>query len=209
MSIDCTIYDLTTGEPTPMSLSNETLMLYAEKDVGFIFDVLGHPETHYVDLTVEPHVLVEYTAAELAEKAKVVSGWKWQMPQRVAVDLRSLSDLKLAKNAQINAARLAASRTSFIFNGKAIACDELSRSDIDGINGTVSLNQAMPSNWVGGWKAMDNTYVSIPDVATWKLFYGAMVDKGTANFAHAQQLKGRLATASSAAEVAAITWEQT
>jgi hypothetical protein len=128
----------------------------------------------------------------------------WQTKQWQ--DLRTLAEVKLLKNLQINESRLAANRTSFTFNNKQIAADALSRSDIDAMHGIVLLNSEMPAGWQGGWKAMDNTYVAIPDVATWSLFYTAMVSQGQSNFAHSQELKATLAAATTIEEVEAITW---
>lgn len=122
------------------------------------------------------------------------------------VDPRTLADLKATKTAEINAARLTANRSSFTFAGKQIACDELSRSDIDGFNGIVSLTGALPPNWIGYWKAVDNTLVPIPDVATWTGLYAAMVAQGQTNFAHSQDLKTALAAAATAVEVEGIVW---
>lgn len=122
------------------------------------------------------------------------------------IDPRTLADLKALKNAEINAARLAANRGTFTFMGKQISCDELSRSDIDGLNGIVSLLGAMPPDWIGFWKTADNDYIAIPDVATWTGLYGAMVAQGQANFARSQALKAALAAAATAAEVEAIAW---
>ncbi|SDM57459.1 protein of unknown function [Oryzisolibacter propanilivorax] len=117
-----------------------------------------------------------------------------------------LDALKAAKNDEINAARLAANFSHFEHAGKQIACDQLSRSDIDGTNGFVALYGALPPGWPGGWKAIDNTYVAIADVAAWKAFYASMFAAGNANFAHAQALKEALAAAATAEEVAAIGW---
>lgn len=122
------------------------------------------------------------------------------------VDPRTVDDLKAAKNNEINAARLRANRGTFPYAGKTIACDELSRSDIDGVNGEVALTGALPPGFPGAWKAVDNTYVAIPDLNGWKAFYGAMVAQGQANFAHAQSLKAQLSLATTAAEVDAIAW---
>lgn len=119
-------------------------------------------------------------------------------------DPRTLSDMKSAKNAAINAARLKANQSHFTFAGKQIAVDPLSRSDIDAAHGAILMAGAMPGGWPGGWKAMDNTIVPIADLATWGQFYGAMVAQGTANFAHAQALKAQLAAATTAEEVAAV-----
>lgn len=71
------------------------------------------------------------------------------------------------------AARNAANFSTFPHAGKAIACDQLSRSDIDGTNGFVSLYGALPPDWPGGWKAVDNTYVPISSVADWEAFTAA------------------------------------
>lgn len=130
----------------------------------------------------------------------------WNTTTKQWVDPRTLDDLKAAKNNEINAARLRANRGTFTYAGKTIACDELSRSDIDGVNGEVALTGALPPGFPGAWKAVDNTYVAIPDLNGWKAFYGAMVAQGQANFAHAQSLKAQLSLATTAAEVDAVSW---
>jgi hypothetical protein len=121
-------------------------------------------------------------------------------------DTTTLAEYKSRKNLEINAARLTANRTAFTFGDKRVACDELSRSDIDGANGIISLTGELPVGWLGAWKAMDNTYISIPDVATWKSFYAAMIAQGTANFVKSQTLKTQLTAATTTAEVNSIVW---
>lgn len=117
------------------------------------------------------------------------------------VDPRSLADLKAAKNEAINAARLRANQSHFVYQGKNIATDPLSRSDIDGAHGSILMLQAMPPGWPGGWKAMDNSFIAIATVPEWIQFYAAMVTTGTANFNRAQALKAQLAAATTAAQV--------
>lgn len=119
-------------------------------------------------------------------------------------DPRTLADLKATKNQAINMARAAANSSFFTFQGKRIAADPLSRSDIDAAHGSILMLQALPPGWPGGWKSMDNEIVLIPDVATWAQFYGTMVATGTANFNHSQTLKAQLAAASTPAEVEAV-----
>jgi hypothetical protein len=118
----------------------------------------------------------------------------------------SVEAAKQRKNLQINKARLDANRTAFTFAGKQVACDELSMLDISVTNGEISLTRAMPEDWVGGWKTIDDSYVAIPDVATWTLFYKAMAKQGKLNFKHAQDLKKALALATTLSDVDTINW---
>lgn len=119
----------------------------------------------------------------------------------------TLSQLKTAKNLQINEWRSQANRSTFPYAGKVIACDELSRSDIDAVAGSVAMNNAFPAGFPNAWKATDNSYISLPDIAAFKAMYNAMTLQGTLNFAHSQQLKTALASAQTAQEIDAIKWE--
>lgn len=121
-------------------------------------------------------------------------------------ETKTLDELKAIKNAEINAGRLTANLSSFPYAGKQIACDALSRSDIDAVNGYVSLTGGFRVGWAGLWKATDNSYVDVSTVDAWKAFYAAMVDQGQANFSHAQDLKSQLASATTAEAVASINW---
>ncbi|MDP3165109.1 MAG: DUF4376 domain-containing protein [Hydrogenophaga sp.] len=127
-------------------------------------------------------------------------------PTLVARVPPTLNELKAAKNGEINTARLAANFTTFPHAGKVFSCDALSRSDIDGTNGTMTLTNAFPPNWPGGWKAVDNTYIPITTREQWEAFYLSMCATGAVNFAHSQTLKGALEAATTAEQVAAITW---
>jgi hypothetical protein len=141
-----------------------------------------------------------------AQVARLTAG-AWEVlpayPEPPAPDIAAL---KAAKNAEINAARLAANFSTFTHGGKTFACDQLSRSDIDGTNGFVSLYGSMPPGWPGGWKAVDNTYTPITTVADWKAFYASLFAAGNANFAHSQVLKAALNNATTAEQIAAIHW---
>ena len=118
--------------------------------------------------------------------------------------LPDLDALRTAKNDEINAERERRTFATFEHAGKAISCDTLSRSDIDGINGYVALYGAFPDIWPGEWKCADNTYLAIGTVGEWKAFYGAMVSAGSALYSHAQELKAQLAQATTAEEIAEI-----
>ncbi len=119
----------------------------------------------------------------------------------------ALGTAKAAKNAEINASRLAANQSYFEFSGKQITADPLSRGDIDAVNGYISLTGQMPPNWIGAWKTADNSWIPVADVATWTDFYSAMLNQGSVNFAKAQTLKAAVIAAQSIAELEAIKWD--
>lgn len=118
-----------------------------------------------------------------------------------------LAPLKAAKNLQINEWRSDANLTSFTHAGKRIACDALSRSDIEGVAGNISLLGAFPAGFPNAWKAMDNTYIPIPTISAFKDIYASMTLQGTINFTHSQDLKLALKNATTAQEIDAIKWE--
>lgn len=125
-------------------------------------------------------------------------------PEVIAANLASA---KLQKNLQINKWRAEANQTSFTHLGKQIACDSLSRSDIDAVAGSVSLNGAFPVGFPNAWKAMDNTYLSLPDIDSFKAMYTSMTLQGTINFGKSQTLKTALTNATTIEEVQALAWE--
>jgi hypothetical protein len=116
----------------------------------------------------------------------------WEVTQIPEPEIESLESVKIRKNQEINQSRLSANQTSFTYAGKDVACDQLSRGDIDAVNGIVAITNSLPPSWVGGWKAIDNSIIPIPDLATWIAFYGSMVYQGTLNFNKAQTLKAQL-----------------
>lgn len=117
-----------------------------------------------------------------------------------------LAAVKANKNAEINQWREAANFSTFPHGGKMIACDRLSRSDIDAVANSVSLTGAFPTGFPGGWKAVDNSIIPLANIAAFKAMFASMTEQGTANFTHAQALKTALASATSIAEVEAIVW---
>ena len=149
--------------------------------------------------------------------ARYIEGWvdgparidlqTMQVVHGSSVDDRTIERAREQKWNQIKSARMAANRGTFEFAGKRIYCDELSRSDIDGVNGEVSLTGSLPASFPLAWKAADNTFVPIPTVAAWTQFYQAMVSQGAANFAKSQAILALIQSAQTVAEVDAITWD--
>lgn len=135
----------------------------------------------------------------------------WQMNWVVSpidpdVIAANLAAAKIAKNNQINTWRAAANQTSFTHSGKQVACDALSRSDIDAVAGSIALNGTFPTGFPGAWKAMDNSYIILPNTDAFKLLYASMTLQGTVNFGKSQTLKAQLASATTMEQVDAIIW---
>lgn len=120
---------------------------------------------------------------------------------------QSIDAAKVKKNQQINEWRLAANQTSFPHSGKSIACDALSRSDIDAVANSISLSGSFPVGFPGAWKAIDNTYVMLPDVDAFKALHASMTLQGTINFGKSQTLKTQLAAATTLDQINSITWD--
>ena len=115
--------------------------------------------------------------------------------------------LKARKNSEINQARLDANRSSFMHDGHEFACDDLSRSDIDGTAILVQMTGQFPQPWPGYWKAVDNSLYPITTKAQWDAFYISMGAAGATNFAKSQMLKAQLADATTVEQINAINWE--
>lgn len=134
------------------------------------------------------------------QKLRLVNGAPvWQ-------ESRTIEQVKAAKAAWVNSAREVANASYFTFAGRQISVDRLGKDDISGVSQEVALTGALPANFPGGWKTVDNSYVAIPDVATWRLFIQAMVAQGTANFLRAQTLKAQIALAETFEDIEAIQW---
>lgn len=134
--------------------------------------------------------------------------WAWQVSDiSVGIIAANLASAKTVKNLAINQWRLGANKTTFPYLGKTIACDDLSRSDIDGVAGCVSLTGAFPVDFPGGWKTVENSVIPLPNVQAFKDMYAAMTAQGTINFNKSQTLKDALAAATTIDEVQAIVWQ--
>jgi hypothetical protein len=118
----------------------------------------------------------------------------------------NIESLRAAKREQINDWRAAANLSTFPHAGKQIACDALSRSDIDGVANNIALFGVFPDRFPGGWKATDNTMIPLVDADAFRAMYASMTTQGTENFNHSQELKVQLAAANTPEEIAAIEW---
>ena len=191
------------GESVLRSLVSASLPERLTKDViePFGFGILRYTNRPAVNDGSEIHEVPPVLTVD----GEWVQAWE-VIPPSAEVAAQIFASAKISKNNQINTWRLEASRGTFEHGGKVFACDELSRSDIDGITSFVSLYGALPPGWPGAWKTKDNSFLPVTTVAGWKSFVASMVAQGNANFAKAQNLKAQLAAATTLAEVSAITW---
>jgi hypothetical protein len=180
-------------------------------NVSYPSPFIPPPEYNYVFPAPKPNYNSNtQTVKEVQPELTNLGHWeqRW-VTESIPVEIvqANLAQAKLAKNTQINEWRAKANQTKFTHAGKDIACDALSRSDIDAIAGSVALNGVFPSGFPNAWKSTDNSYIVLVDVAAFKDFYGSMTLQGTVNFGRSQQLKTTLAACTTIEEVNAITWE--
>ncbi|MCG2585519.1 DUF4376 domain-containing protein [Massilia sp. TS11] len=132
-----------------------------------------------------------------------IMGMVWELELKPAPEF-DLAAAKAKCNDAINAWRLHANFSHFTHGGKQIACDQLSRSDLDAVANSIGLTGEFPEGWPGGWKAMDNTILPLATIEAFKSLYASMTAQGTANFGQAQAWKAQLAAAEDEADIAAI-----
>jgi len=166
-----------------------------------------------LDITSDTHEIVTGVAAPaLFVGGALTFDVEWHVIDQAAIDSAAakiemdLAALKAAKNLLINEWRAQANGASFVFGGKHIAADDLSTKDILVANAKILNHGALPADWLGKWKAIDNTFVDILSIAKWHEFIDAMYNQGQTNFIHAQQLKEALKLATTADQITAITW---
>lgn len=126
--------------------------------------------------------------------------------EELAAAKAALEAMRLSKTADIDHWRAEANASTFPHGGKLIACDALSRSDIDGVANHIALCGDFPEGFPGGWKATDKTMLPLADIDAFRAMYASMTAQGTENFNHSQNLKALLAAASTPKEIAAIQW---
>lgn len=140
------------------------------------------------------------------ENALISEGSPFAGGERTSDVAETLDTLKARKRAEITRQRLAADSGHFVYQGHAIRTADKDMFDLLIANARISMSTEMPANWPGGWKDMNDGYLPIGSVDSWKQFFIAMYDTGIANFTHSQALKDAIASAATAEDVAAIYW---
>ena len=151
--------------------------------------------------------LVAYTPEQAQLRAnKPRPRAKWSNATMAWLDDRTLEQARSDKRAQIDAWRLEANSSGFIYQNKRVATDTLSMLDITNTGLRIAATQAMPPDWPGGWKA-EGSFIPITTVADWNAFFDAMYQQGLANFMRSQVLKAMVDNPlATIAEIDAITW---
>lgn len=138
------------------------------------------------------------------ETALTGTGAMFEGGQVVTDTSDSLDALKARKRAEITQDRINADADHFTYQGKSIRTADKDMMDL--LVADARWNKGLPSNWPGGWKAVDDTYVAIGTKDDWDAFFIAMYDAGISNFDHSQKLKAQLDAATTPEDVAAVKW---
>lgn len=167
----------------------------------------GWATVYRSDTPVVPdlHVLRELNPVFDTALGKWVQAFE-VLPMSPAEATAHLAKVRREKEIEINMSRTAANNGFFMFQGKRIACDELSMKDIIVTNMFVLRDGRLPTVFPGIWKSKDNEYITIPDTATWNSFFDAIFVQGNRNFMHSETLKQRIAQAPNLAEIRIINW---
>lgn len=161
----------------------------------------------YEKPAVEPGQVAEPLTIELIDEA-----WTqlWDVrdatPEEKIEHVARLESARNQRRADIDRWRAEANASTFPHGDKQIACDALSRSDLDGVAHHIALFGKFPEGFPGGWKATDKTMLPLADVEAFRAMYASMTAQGTENFNHSQELKAQLAAASTPEEIATIQW---
>ena len=123
------------------------------------------------------------------------------MPERVAVDMRSLEEAKAAKWSEIKQARSQAEYAGFTWDGSVFDSDVTSQQRI---TGAVTLAQ-MNAEFSIGWTLKNNTVRTL-NAAEMKEVGVALGLHVTTQFAHAQDLRPQLDAAQNPEAVGALRW---
>jgi hypothetical protein len=153
----CTFYDPATGAITGAGeVSEDTLEGYFQTSHAVRLDVLGDSDTHYID--TETLELLAYTSSERAAKQGLQRGWVWQMPQRCAIDMRTLAIARAEAWARVKAARDIAEKSDFTHGGNVYQAD---RERINGAVTAAILSQMSGAAYSITWTLSNNTTVDL------------------------------------------------
>lgn len=124
-----------------------------------------------------------------------IAQWNRPEPQPTEADIQAamLPALRKLRISQVTKLRTQVKDQRFKYAGKWFQTDDAAMKQISVTHGFVTGTGNLPPSFPGAWKAEDNSYLPIPDVAAWWAFYSALAAAGTANFVHSENLKEQVA----------------
>lgn len=168
------------------------------------WEIPARSETHFF----ADGQLQAYTPDQAASKRArpLRAGFKWDNASMAWHDARPLADLKVERAAQINGARSAA-ESVLSHAGVVWDADPLSTTRILAAAFAASrLSGAAANAFSIEWVAADNAARTL-NRAELLALASAVASNQAAQFAKARAKKARVAAATNAAEVAAVTWD--
>lgn len=133
--------------------AEDALSLQAVSPLNVLEGVGSFDLNYVLDNTV-----CTYTDAELQAKNNLASGWVWQMPQRVAVDNRTVQQAQCQAWERIKAARAIAEAAPFTCNGLVYDFN-FNNITIAAQGAALALASGSPFSVV--WTLHDNTTVTL------------------------------------------------
>lgn len=162
-----------------------------------VLEGAADPDTHYV----KNGVIRRYTAGELRRKNTVPDGWVWQLPQRKAVDMRTLEQAQAQAWQRIKAARAVAEKKPFISGGN------LFDADVDRLMPAVQMASILGAAYTVQWTLADNTHVTL-DAAAMIAAGAALAARNNNIFDQARELRTAIAACLSNSDVDAVQWKE-
>ena len=143
-----------------------------------------------------------YTEVELQAKNNLPQGWAWQMPERIAVDMRGLDGAKAQAWERIKQSRIVAEGSDFFCNGDAY------QSDKERISGAVQMAlmaQLYSMPYSIDWTLSDNTVKTLDAAGMIAVGLALGLHINTV-FSVGRDLRTQIETATTIAEIDAIGW---
>lgn len=147
--------------------------------------------------------VMEGTANDVTQQ--IVNGLVVNKP--IVVPVFNLAQAKANKTNELAMSRARANLSSFTYNGHEYSATQIAQNDLNAIANYSSLFGALPASFPNAWQALDGTVIAIPDVASFKVLYSAMVAQGSANFVKLQTLLYYVSIATTQAELDLILWQ--
>lgn len=158
MNSNFTVYS-TTGAILRTGFCRTDAVDLQVREGEFVVASSSDPNTQYVDTTTGE--IKNYTDSELAAKNNLPDGFIWKMPERIAVDMRSLEEAKVLKWAEIKKVRTQLEFAPFECAGFVYDGDQRSRERIASAVTLAMLAKSTGQSYLETWTLENNTTVQL------------------------------------------------